>query len=123
MPPTNGGAMAAGERLTIAKFTSQYRKNFPAKFIGPNEDLKFSKGDRFRAHSVKQSTLEYDNGLRENISTESSIPFAILFDLHNNTKAATNGYKFRKISDLVQLPSFVGQKVISRLKRRVFCFG
>lgn len=86
--------MAAGERLTIAKFTSQYRKNFPAKFIGPNEDLKFSKGDRFRAHSVKQSTLEYDNGLRENISTESSIPFAILFDLHNNTKAATNGYKF-----------------------------
>ena len=106
-------AMASHEKLTIAKFTSLYVKNFPLKFTvckgcyGPNEDLKFLEGDRFQAHSVKQLTVvnvEYDNGIRENISTNSSIPFAILFDPHNNTKEAMKGYQFEKVSELVQLP-------------------
>lgn len=106
-------AMAGHERLTIAKFTSKYVQNFPVKFTvckgyyGPSEDLKFSEGDRFRAHSVKQSTVvnvEYDNGLRENICANSSVPFAILFDPYSNTKEAMKGYKFEKVSELVQLP-------------------
>lgn len=105
--------MAGHEKLTIAKFTSQYVKSFPLKFTvckgyyGPSEDLKFSEGDRFQAHSVKQSTvvnIEYDNGIREHIPTNSSIPFALLFDPYNNTKEAMKGYRFEKVSELVQLP-------------------
>lgn len=106
-------AMAGHEKLTIAKFTSKHVQHFPVKFTvckgyyGPNEDLKFSEGDRFRAHSVKQSTVvnvEYDNGIRENISANSSVPFAILFDPYSNTKEAMKGYRFEKVSELVQLP-------------------
>ena len=105
-PPT-------GEKYTIAKFASQYSRKFPVKFAvakgfyGPSEDLKFSEGDRFRAHSLKQSTvvnIQYDNGIRENIPVSSPIPFAILFDPHGNTNEAMKGYRFDKVSDLMQLP-------------------
>jgi hypothetical protein len=108
---TPTGAIA--EKLTIAKFTSQYVNKFPVKFTvckgyyGPSEDLKFSEGDRFRAHCVKQSTVvnvEYDNGVRENIPANSSVPFAILYDPYSNTKEAMKGYRFEKVSELVQLP-------------------
>ena len=99
--------------LTVAKFLSEHSKNFPMQFTvvkgfyGPNEDLKFSEGDKFKAHSVKQSTvvnIEYDNGQRENIPADSTIPFAILYNPHNNIPEAMKGYKFDKISELVQLP-------------------
>ncbi len=112
-PAQPSSAVPTGEKYTIAKFATQYRQNFPTKFAvakgfyGPSEDLKFSEGDRFRAHSVKQSTVvnvQYDNGVRENIPASSSIPFAILFDPHSNTQEAMKGYRFEKISELMKLP-------------------
>lgn len=100
--PTQSSVMAMGEKYTIAKFATRHRQNFPIKFTvakgfyGPSEDLKFSEGDRFKAHSVKHSTvvnIQYDNGVRENIPANSSIPFAILFDPHGNTQEAMKGYR------------------------------
>ena len=105
-------ANASRSGLTVAKFTSMYSKDFPVKFTvckgyyGPSENLKFSEGDKFRAHSVKQSqivTIEYDSGQRENISINSWIPFAILYDPHDNPMEAMKGYRFEKISELMQL--------------------
>ena len=104
--------MADHEKLTIAKFTSQYAKNFPLKFTiceeycNSSKDLKFLKGDRFQAHSVKQSTvvnIEFDNRIRGTISANSSILFAILFDPNNNILEAMKGYTFEKVSELDQL--------------------
>lgn len=106
-------AMASQEKMTIAKFTSQHRQNFPVNFTvckgfyGPSEDLKFSEGDKFRAHSLNQSTVvnvEYDTGIRKNVPANSSVPFAVLFDPYNNTKEAMKGYRFEKVSELIQLP-------------------
>lgn len=103
----------AVDRYTLAKFASEYSKDFPTRFVvckgfyGPNEDLKFSEGDRFRAHSLKQSkvvNIEYDNGQRENVPVDCTIPFAILYNPHNNITEAIKGYKYEKVSDLVQLP-------------------
>ena len=100
------------QRLTLAKFVTEFNKDFPAKFVvckgfyGPSEDLKFSEGDQFIAHSLKQSTVvnvEYENGQRENILADKPIPFAILFNPHDNIAEAIKGYKYDKISELVQL--------------------
>ena len=110
-PPSQ--APISSDRLTIAKFSAQYKQDFPVKFAvakgyyGPSEDLKFSEGDKFRAHSLKQTTVinvQYENGIRENIPANSPIPFAVLFDPHGNGKEAMTGYRFDKISELVQLP-------------------
>lgn len=110
---TTTSSSVTDDRLTIAKFASLHKQNFPVKctvckgFYGPTEDLKFSEGDKLRAHSLKQSTVinvQYDNGARENIHANSSVPFAVLFDPHGNTKEAMMGYRFEKISELVQLP-------------------
>lgn len=113
-PPPQLSSRDLGDRLTIAKFVARHKQDFPVRFVvtkgyyGPSEDLKFSDGDRFRAHSLKQSTVisvQYENGLRESIPANSSIPFAVLFDPHGNSKeAASKGYRFEKISELVQLP-------------------
>lgn len=101
------------DRYTIAKFANLYRQKFPVKFTvakgfyGPNEDLRFSEGDKYLAHSTKQSTvvnIKYDNGTRENILVNSSVPFAILFDPYGNTKEAMTGYRFEKVSELMKLP-------------------
>ena len=108
-------AMTEPNKFTIAKFTDRYVRDFPVNFVvckgyyGRTEDLKFSEGDRFRAHAVKQSTvvnIEYDNGIRENIPITSTTPFAVLFDPNSsiNCKDALKGYKFEKVSELIQLP-------------------
>lgn len=110
---TAQSAMTEPNKLTIAKFADRYVRDFPVKFTvckgfyGPTEDLKFSEGDRFRAHAVKQSTvvnIEYDNGIRENIPVTSTTPFAVLFDPYSSIKDALKGYRFEKVSELIQLP-------------------
>ncbi len=102
----------AANKLTVGKFTSEYSKHFPVRFVvtkgfyGHNEDLRFSEGDRFRAHSVKQSTvinIEFDNNQRSNIPSTSTIPFAILYNPHDNLNEAMVGYRFEKVSELFQL--------------------
>ena len=101
------------DRMTLTEFVMQYGKQFPTRFVvckgfyGPNNDLKISDGDRFNAHSLSKSTvvnIEYDNGRRENVPVDCNIPFAILYNPQNNQNEAIMGYKYEKVSDLVQLP-------------------
>jgi len=101
------------KKLTLAKFVNEFSKDFPMKFVvtkgfyGPREDLKFSEGDQFKAHSLKQSTvinIEHENGQRESVPVDHPIPFAILYNPNDNIAEAIKGYKYEKVSELVQLP-------------------
>lgn len=56
------------------------------------------------ANASAHFDVEYRRGLDWNISTKSSILFAVLFDPYNNSKEAMKGYEFHKVSDLFQLP-------------------
>lgn len=103
----------AGDRMTLTKFAMQYVDQFPTRFVvckgfyGPNNDLKISDGDCFKAHSLNKSTvvnIEYENGKRENIPVDSTVPFAILYNPQKNHSEALTGYKYEKVADLVQLP-------------------
>ncbi len=101
------------QKLTLAKFASENNKDFPVGFTvtrgfyGKREDLKFAEGDQFTAHSLKQSTvvgIEFENGQRDDIPVDLPIPFAILFNPNDNISEAIKGYKYEKVSELVQLP-------------------
>lgn len=76
-------------------------------YPGPHTQVLPMSDANASVHSIDQSTVVnvvYDSGLQENISTKSSILFAVLFDPYNNTEVAMKGYKFHKISELFQLP-------------------
>ena len=101
-----------GERMTLEKFASKYKDSFPKRFVvckgfyGPTEDLKFSEGNRFKAHSLKKLTtvnVEHKNGKCENIPVDSTRAFSILYNPKDNINEAIKGYKYEKVSDLVQL--------------------
>ena len=111
--PANMSTYQGPQKLTLAKFVNEFNKEFPVKFVvtkgfyGPREDLKFSDGDQFTAHSLKMSTvvnIEHENGQRKSVPVDYPIPFAILYNPNDNIAEAIKGYKYEKVSELVQLP-------------------
>lgn len=102
---------ASYEKLTVPLFVARYSSSLPVVirvcrgFCGPTEDSSISEGDRFNIHFVKHTTVvtvECENGTRYNVPLNSAIPFGIMYDPHNDLNEALRGYRFDKISDLIQ---------------------
>ena len=103
---------ATSEKFTLPQFLGRYHQEFPIRvrvckgFCGLDEDTSISDGDQFNVHFLKYTTIvaiEYENGSRFNVPLNSAIPFAILYNPHNNINEAMKGYRFDKVSDILQM--------------------
>ena len=99
------------EKLTLAIFAGRYHDVLPLSvrvcrgYCGPNEETSISEGDRFNMHFIKQTTvvaMEYENLNRYNVPLNSSIPFGIIYESHLKQSEALRGYRFEKVSDILQ---------------------
>ncbi len=104
--------VAPGEKVSLPVFLSKHHQDFPTRirvckgFCGSDEESSLSDGDQFNVHFIKYTTIiaiEYENGSRFNVPLNSAIPFAILYNPHNNIDEAMTGYKFEKVSDVLQM--------------------
>ena len=102
---------ASYEKLTLPLFVARFNNSLPVVvrvcrgFCGPNEETSISEGDRFNVHFVKHTTVvavECENGSQYKVPLNSAIPFGILYDPHNNENEALRGYRYEKVSDLIQ---------------------
>lgn len=109
----SNGFAPCSDKLSLSQFLAKYHQDFPIPirvckgYCGPNEDLSISEGDRFNVHFVKYTTvvtIEYDNGTHYNVPLNSAVPFGLLYNPHNNLNEAIKGYKFEKVSDMLQKP-------------------
>ncbi|XP_064395077.1 uncharacterized protein LOC135342288 isoform X3 [Halichondria panicea] len=103
---------APSEKISLPVFLSKHHQEFPTRvrvckgFCGSDEESSLSDGDQFNVHFLKYTTIiaiEYENGSRFNVPLNSAIPFAILYNPHNNINEAMTGYKFDKVSDVLQM--------------------
>ena len=105
---------ASNEKISLPVFLKKHHQDFPTRirvckgFCGRSEESSISDGDQFNVHFLKYTTIiaiEYENGSRFNVPLNSAIPFAILYNPHNNINEAMTGYKFDKVSDVLQMAS------------------
>jgi len=103
---------ASTDKISLPVFLSRHHKNFPVRFrvckgfCGSDEESSISDGDQFNVHFIKYTTIiaiEYENGSRFNVPLNSALPFAILYNPHNNLNEAMTGYKFEKVSEILQM--------------------
>ncbi len=103
---------APNAKVSLPMFLSKHHQHFPTRirvckgFCGSDEESSLSDGDQFNVHFLKYTTIiaiEYENGSRFNVPLNSAIPFAILYNPHNNITEAMTGYKFDKVSDILQM--------------------
>ena len=99
------------EKLTLPLFVARFHGCLPLcvrvcrGFCGPSEEMSISEGDHFSIHFVKHTTvvvLESPSKNRFNVPLNSAVLFGLLYNPNNNHSEALKGYKFDKVSDMLQ---------------------
>ena len=99
------------EKLSLPLFVARFHDCLPLcvrvcrGFCGPSEEMSISEGDHFSIHFVKHTTvvvLESQNKNRFNVPLNSAVLFGLLYNPNNNHSEALKGYKFDKVSDMLQ---------------------
>ena len=111
--PVKDLQQASIEKISPSVFLEKYSQDFPIrirvyrKYCGHNEESSISDCDQLDVHAHKITatvTVEDENGSRFNVLLNSADHFALLYNPHNNIREAMAGYKFDKVSDVLQMP-------------------
>ena len=94
---------APREKISLPMLLSKHHEEFHPVwgFCGSDKESSLSDGDQFNVHFLKCTTIvanEYENGSRF-----TAIPFAILYSSQIKQDKGMTGYKFDKVSDVLQM--------------------